>query len=202
MSYENGKLPDSALADIKGGRLTVEAAAGWNAMNVEARSRGVEFLPSASDCAYRTYAQQEYYWDLYQSGQGNLAAQPGTSNHGWGTAVDLDTTEMRDVLDSIGAKYGWSKSWSDAPTEWWHVCYQAGHYSGPDPGPTGEQPKLEDDMAITVVVKQDGRLEAFVEDKDGQIWHTWQTAKNGGWQGSAPGKTTTWQSLGSPGAKK
>lgn len=199
MAYENGKLPDSALADIKGGRLTVEAAAGWNAMNVEARSRGVELLPAASDCAYRTYAEQEYYWNLYQSGQGNLAAKPGTSNHGWGNAVDVDTPDMRDMLDSIGAKYGWSKSWSDAPTEWWHICYQAGHYDGPDPGPSGEQPELEDDVAIFVVVKDDGRLEAFVEDGKGQVWHTWQTAKNGGWTGSAPGKTTTWQSLGSPG---
>jgi hypothetical protein len=170
-------------------------------MNVQARERGLELLPSAYDCSYRDYDAQVYYWNLYQSGQGNLAAYPGTSNHGWGTAVDADTPAMRDLIDEIGVKYGWSKSWSDAPTEWWHICYQAGHYSGPDPGPAGTQPQLEDDSVITVVVKKDGRLEAFVEDKNGQVWHTWQTSENGGWTGSAPGKTTTWQSLGSPGAK-
>ena len=76
-------------------------------------------------------------WALYQSGRGNPAARPGTSNHGWGTAVDFATPAMRAMVNRIGAKYGWSKQWSDAPSEWWHVLYQAGHWSGPDSGPAG-----------------------------------------------------------------
>lgn len=135
---ENGKLPPATLAPIKLGQLRKDAAAGFNAMNVEARRLGVELYPTGSKSSYRTYAQQQELWALYQSGRGNLAARPGTSNHGWGTAVDFATQAMRAMVDRIGAKYGWSKQWSDAPSEWWHVLYQAGHYSGPDPGPEGK----------------------------------------------------------------
>ena len=134
----NGRLPSSDLAPIAGGQLTKEAAAGFNAMNVDSRKRyGVELRPTGSMSSYRTYAQQQYLWELYQSGKGNLAAVPGTSNHGWGVAVDFATPQMRSIVDQIGAKYGWSKSWSDAPSEWWHIRYQSGHYSGKDPGPDG-----------------------------------------------------------------
>lgn len=138
----NGQLPASALAPIAGGQLAKEAAAGFNAMNVESRKRyGVELRPTGSMSSYRTYAQQQYLWDLYQKGQGNLAAIPGTSNHGWGLAVDFATPQMRSIVDQIGTQYGWSKSWSDAPSEWWHIRYQSGHYSGRDPGPDGKAGK-------------------------------------------------------------
>lgn len=135
----NGQLPSSDLAPIAGGQLTKSAAAGYNAMNVESRKRyGVELRPTGSMSSYRTYAQQQYLYNLYLSGKGNLAAVPGTSNHGWGVAVDFATPQMRSIVDAIGAKYGWSKSWSDAPSEWWHIRYEAGHYNGPDPGPDGK----------------------------------------------------------------
>lgn len=135
----NGNLPQSDLAPIAGGQLTKAAAAGFNAMNVESRKRyGVELRPTGSMSSYRTYAQQQYLYNLYLSGKGNLAAVPGTSNHGWGVAVDFATPQMRSIVDAIGAKYGWSKSWSDAPSEWWHIRYEAGHYNGPDPGPDGK----------------------------------------------------------------
>lgn len=134
---ENGKLPASELAPIAGGQLRKDAAAGFNAMNVEARRRGLELRPTGSMSSYRSYAQQVILWERYQAGTGNLAARPGTSNHGYGLAVDFATQQMRQMVDQIGAQYGWSKQWSDAPSEWWHVCYQPGHYHGPDPGPAG-----------------------------------------------------------------
>ena len=135
----NGNLPASDLAPIAGGQLAKAAAAGYNAMNVESRKRyGVELRPTGSMSSYRTFAQQQYLYHLWQTGQGNLAAVPGTSNHGWGLAVDFATPQMRSIVDAIGAKYGWSKSWSDAPSEWWHIRYEAGHYGGPDPGPDGK----------------------------------------------------------------
>jgi LAS superfamily LD-carboxypeptidase LdcB len=133
----NGQLPPSSLAPIYRGQLRKDAAAGFNAMNVEARKLGVELYPTGSKSSYRTYAQQQELRALYLSGRGNLAAVPGTSNHGWGTAVDFATPAMRAMVDRIGTKYGWSKQWSDAQSEWWHILYQAGHYSGLDPGPEG-----------------------------------------------------------------
>lgn len=133
----NGSLPPSDLAPIKNGQLRKDAAAAWNAMNVEARKRGVELRPTGSKSSYRTYAQQQELWALYQSGGGNLAARPGTSNHGWGLAVDLASQEMRAMVDRIGAQWGYEKRTSDAPSEWWHLKWREGSWHGPDPGPEG-----------------------------------------------------------------
>jgi hypothetical protein len=199
--YPNGQLPASELAPIHQGQLRKDCAAAWNALNVEARSLGCELYPTGSKSSYRSYAQQVELYNAYLNGTGNLAAVPGTSNHGWGTAVDLATYDMRSMVDRIGAKYGYAKSWSDAQSEWWHIVYQAGHYSGPDPGPDG-QPDLEsDDVALFAVVKKNGAIEVFVEDTKGQIWHAWQKGENQGWSGSEPGKNAAWSSLGTPGKK-
>jgi hypothetical protein len=125
----NGRLPDSALAPIAGGRLRKDAAASWNAMNDEARRRyGVTLLPLGDASSYRTYGQQLYLWDhVPHAHDTNWVARPGTSNHGWGLAVDLRTRQMRWIVDQIGAKYGWAKVWSDAPVEWWHIRYSPEH---------------------------------------------------------------------------
>lgn len=134
----NGRLPAADLSPIAQGQLAHDAAAAWNAMNEEARRRyGVELLPTGPNSSYRTFAVQQYFWNLYQSGQGNLAAYPGTSNHGWGKAVDLKTPPMRAIVDEIGSRYGWKKV--EAPSEWWHVNYVGG-YGGKDPGPDGGPP--------------------------------------------------------------
>ncbi len=126
----NGQLSSSELAAISQGRLRRDAARAWNAMNEESKRRyGVTLVPAGPVSSYRTYAQQQYFWDLYRSGRGNLAAQPGTSNHGWGLAVDLQTQKMRWIVDQIGAEYGWAKRWSDAPSEWWHLKWKAGSYA-------------------------------------------------------------------------
>lgn len=93
---------------------------------------GQRISVKGTDSAYRSYERQVYYWNLYQSGSGNLAASPGTSNHGLGLAVD---TSYDALINAHGAPFGWQKIWSDAPNEPWHFKYAAGHFSGPDPGP-------------------------------------------------------------------
>jgi LAS superfamily LD-carboxypeptidase LdcB len=129
--YENGRLPESALAAIPGGRLRVDAAAAFNAMSEESRRRFHAVLaPEGPLGSYRDYDNQVYLHNLYLSG-GNLAAVPGTSNHGEGLAVDF-TWQGRQIVDEIGARFGWSKSWSDAPSEWWHVVYKPGVWEGTD----------------------------------------------------------------------
>lgn len=115
----NGRLPSSVLAPIPQGHLVKAAAARWNAMCAEARHRyGVTIVPMGSMSSYRTYSQQVY---LYAHSRPGWAARPGTSNHGWGLAVDLRTTQMRRIVDAVGAKYGIAKRWSDASWEWWHI---------------------------------------------------------------------------------
>lgn len=141
----NGQFPASALAPIAGGSVLAKQdyrspsaagpAAAWNAMAAYIfEKERVRIAVTGPDSAYRTLERQKYYWALYQSGQGNQAAYPGTSNHGMGINVDVPQY-VRALIDKYGAQFGWSKSWSDAPAEWWHITYQAGHYTGPDPGP-------------------------------------------------------------------
>jgi|1186.fasta_scaffold331737_2 hypothetical protein len=132
----NGRLPGSVLAPIAGGRLRRDAAHAFNAMNAESIRRfGVTLRPTGPVSSYRPISAQVYFWNLYRSGRGNLAAYPGTSNHGWGLAVDFATPQMRAIVDRIGARYGWQKRWSDAPGEWWHIRWREGHYAAAQSGP-------------------------------------------------------------------
>jgi hypothetical protein len=126
----NGRLTASELAPIPGGRLAKTAAPSWNALYAICRMKGVPIYPSGSRSSYRPYADQQYFWSLYRSGRGNLAAYPGTSNHGLGLAVDLATPQMRTMIDRYGAPFGWAKKWSDAPGEWWHIKWRGGVWKG------------------------------------------------------------------------
>jgi hypothetical protein len=69
----NGKLPDSTLTPIPPGKLENSAARAWKAGPGKAGCR-----LTGPNSGYRSYAMQVYYWNLYQSGRGNLAARPGT----------------------------------------------------------------------------------------------------------------------------
>lgn len=115
----NGRLSSGELGAIPGGRLARSAAAAWNAGPAKAGLR-----PTGPRSSYRTYAEQVYFWNLYVSGRGNLAARPGTSNHGLGRAVDLAAPWMRTWINQRGERFGWRKV--EAPSEWWHVNYVGG----------------------------------------------------------------------------
>jgi LysM repeat protein len=105
--------------------LAPAAADAWNAMRAEAlRIYGVDLQPGGPMSAYRTYDQQAELYDLYLSGQGAPANPPGSSSHEVGTAVDVATPQMRQIIDEIGAGFGWGKV--HAPGEWWHVDYVGG----------------------------------------------------------------------------
>jgi hypothetical protein len=201
----NGQLPPSELAPIQNGRLAIAAAAAWNAMNVEARGKGCELRPTGSKSSYRTYSQQQELYQAYLGGTGNLAAKPGTSNHGWGLAVDVASQDMRAMIDRIGERYGWAKKWSDAPSEWWHIKYREGVWHDKDPGPFGHDVAAEpppqvtyiypppggDIVQIAVMQNKDGRIEIFVLKDDGEVKHKWQQAPNQAF-------VKDWSSLGRP----
>lgn len=119
MSFANGRLPDSVLAPIAGGRLRKDAAARWNAMNAKRRSQGLStILPNGSMSSYRTLAQQVFLRNQWCArGACQNAAIPGTSNHGWGLAVDANNPPG---VNASGAPFGYQKRWSDAAWEPWH----------------------------------------------------------------------------------
>ena len=113
--------------------LRRDVAAAWNAMSKESVRRGWGVLrPLGYMSAYRTYDQQVYLWNhSAHPHDTNWVARPGTSNHGWGLAIDLQSQHMRWVVDRIGREYGFAKRWSDAPLEWWHVRWREGVWTPP-----------------------------------------------------------------------
>jgi len=121
-AYGNGKIPASALEKVggTGHRLWAPAAEALTTMIADAKKDGVTIGISDS---YRSYDEQV---DLAKRkglySQGGLAAKPGTSEHGWGMAADLDLngaalTWMR----ANGGKYGFD---ANVPRESWHWAYQ------------------------------------------------------------------------------
>ncbi len=121
--YSNGRIPNSAMVQAEPGMyLQADAAASWNRMDA-----ACPYALSINE-AYRDYSTQQYYWGLYQSGNGNVAAYPGTSNHGWGLAVDINESggPAFDWMISNGAAYGWSWATGRASGERWHWEYVGG----------------------------------------------------------------------------
>jgi LysM repeat protein len=104
--------------------LAPAAAQSFEAMRqASLATYGIDLYPGGPLSAFRTYAQQSYLYYLYLSGQGNLAAPPGSSSHELGLALDLADPSMRPVVDQLGSTYGWAGT---EPSEWWHVQYLGG----------------------------------------------------------------------------
>lgn len=118
---ENGRLDTSQLvdADERGNLLQPAAASAWQAMVQAAAQDGVTLSIGNS---YRTYEQQVHLAQekgLYS--QGGLAASPGTSNHGWGTAVDVGNNPgEREWLAQNGNRFGFHT----IAREPWHWEYR------------------------------------------------------------------------------
>jgi cell wall-associated NlpC family hydrolase len=100
--YPNGLIPPSAMCPlgVGGHQLRCDAAAAYRAMS--AAFAAAFGSPICITDSYRTYASQVR---LYGE-KPTLAAVPGTSNHGWGLAVDLCGG-----IDHYGtAQYNWMKA--------------------------------------------------------------------------------------------
>jgi cell wall-associated NlpC family hydrolase len=83
--YPNGLIPPSALCPlgVAGHALRCDAAAAYRAMSTA--FAGAFGSPICITDSYRTYGSQVRLYGQKPA----LAAVPGTSNHGWGLAVDL-----------------------------------------------------------------------------------------------------------------
>ena len=130
--YPNGLIPPSALCPVgvAGHSLRCDAAAAWRAMS--AAYQADLGTPLCMTDSYRGYAAQVRLYGEKPA----LAAVPGTSNHGWGLAVDLCGG-----IDSFGTEqYAWMvanagrfgfvhPTWADPGNgreEPWHWEYAAG----------------------------------------------------------------------------
>ena len=118
----NGVFNESNTDPIPGGRLWPEAALTWNAMRADfiaGGGRADEFRPGGPMSSARTVAQQRRLW----AQQPPPAAVPGTSNHGWGIAVDIPFPRAQAWLMRNGERYGWSHDEGARVGEIWHYRY-------------------------------------------------------------------------------
>lgn len=83
--YPNGLIPSAALCPLGTGAHVLRCDAAQSFQALSQAYAGVFGTPMCVTDSYRTFAQQV---DLYRR-KPSLAAVPGTSNHGWGLAVDL-----------------------------------------------------------------------------------------------------------------
>lgn len=165
-NIENGKLSDDMLVDIKpNGQMHKLAASAWAAMRAAAKEDGYVLGHVG---AYRPYDQQlSLFKDRYVKGDSGdprkitrkfngetymlkagmaPAGSPGTSNHGWGLAIDaaliVDGKTIQITSDPDGKgplksgldwlmanadKYGYSWEIKEgAQAEAWHIRYYPG----------------------------------------------------------------------------
>lgn len=128
--YGNGALPAAALCPLAyapGELLRADAAAAFNRLTEAAKA--AQGVPLCVNDSYRSYAGQVR---VYAERPG-LAAVPGTSNHGWGVAVDLcggvesfGSAAHRWLAANAG-RYGWiHPAWAEpggSLPEAWHWEY-------------------------------------------------------------------------------
>lgn len=143
---KNGRLTEDELELIGVGNFKLAKggpASDFKLMYEAAKKEGVEI--AISD-AYRTFQVQNdiFDWDLYVSTGGSrtdtsakpgatrgkrgtngstAAAFPGTSNHGWGKAVDVSGQKAQDWIKKNGYKYNWSWYEGKSVNEPWHFTW-------------------------------------------------------------------------------
>lgn len=128
-AHQNGELPAGELCQLpeSGHRLHPDATRDWWRLNRKYRQKFGQ--PLCVTDSYRSYEAQS---QLFGAKPG-LAATPGTSNHGWGIAVDLcEGVEDFDSpahqwLREHGPKFGWDNPvWAregGSKPEPWHWEY-------------------------------------------------------------------------------
>lgn len=122
----NGMLDQTVLAPIDSAsgeyQLNKVAAADYNKMVAAAKEDGISW---EIDNSYRDIEkQQELANKLGLYSQGGLAAAPGTSNHGWGSALDLKIKSgdpAHTWLKDNAVRFGFST----IPREPWHWEHKA-----------------------------------------------------------------------------
>jgi hypothetical protein len=123
--YPNGQIPVSALCPLRaaaGHWLRADAAYAFDRMSQAYAGRfGTAICLTDS---YRSYAAQV---SVYARKPG-LAAVPGTSNHGWGTAVDL----CGGIQSFSSAQHRWMSE-NSALYGWFHPGWAQQNGSKPEP---------------------------------------------------------------------
>jgi len=168
MSYPNGQVPDSARLSLPGSNkgLLRTAALAYRAVDLIV-SENMAIYDGSVGRTYRTYAMQVLAKQIY----GSNAATPGTSNHGYALAVDLQSYAQRQAMDRVGARFGWAKAWSDASWEWWHLKWRAGVWA-PRPDPRRVLTRKQRRAVNTLLYRRRQRIKEAASGR-GARWRYW-----------------------------
>lgn len=131
-SVANGQLGSAHLCDVGDGYLLrPDAGAAFLALAKQYESSTGESLAGCIGNTYRSYDEQV---ELYEQ-KPSLAAEPGTSEHGWGLAMDFEcgassySSAFYSWLDAHGREYGWvNPPWAQpggSRPEPWHWEFHA-----------------------------------------------------------------------------
>jgi hypothetical protein len=126
---QNGKLTN--LTSISGShKLNSDASSDYKKMVDAAKKDGISWTITDS---YRPYDIQDkiFDWDYFnktgkkrkKGTSGTPVAYPGTSNHGWGSAVDLGVKygdKAHTWLVDNASEFGFSNPFNNPRTEPWH----------------------------------------------------------------------------------
>ena len=106
LAQKNGKVPERMLVAIAWDKektlIAAPALKDLGRLNAAFKKKFGHNLDI--DLAYRTRATQDAYWEELGP---YVAARPGTSNHGWGTAIDVPETHGYSFR---GKYYKWLKA--------------------------------------------------------------------------------------------
>jgi LAS superfamily LD-carboxypeptidase LdcB len=196
----NGRLTVATLTRIHHPRgipvfLRRDAAAAWEAMrSTSMAQRGVDLYPLGGASAYRTFEQQVELKQMWTArGKPGNAATPGTSNHGWGLAVDagsgspgVDQT-MWKALREIGPNFGWSWDEGQRVGEPWHFRYVGGFKADPLAFMTEREARLVRELLAlqripNPTARQIQRRKAVWRWLRDQRKRIWRRAQESGWQ--------------------
>lgn len=145
LEKEIGPLVSLTEIGFSASKLAPEAAKWFIIMWKDMKKAGL--FPTISS-TFRTYKTQYEIFDIdlfittggsktNRSGKGVekkkkgtsgkvRVAYPGTSNHGWGIAVDIGPRKVQCWMKENGVKYGWSWYEGRAAKEDWHFTYVPG----------------------------------------------------------------------------
>lgn len=170
----SGNLDASELGYVSGHRVRLDLVPQTQAMVVAAARDGISLRITQ---AYRSYAEQvvifkNRYTPTYLAGRPyrvwngvrwyqrpgtSVAAVPGTSNHGWGQAIDFATDSPGAIswLAKNGAKFGWSRpAWTyvaGTVEPWHHEGVLVELASNPIGGGGGSLPDVDPTDPITPI---------------------------------------------------
>lgn len=122
--YVNGSPRSIRVSSVGNGEfLRTDAAASYKKMLDAARRAGVSLY---SISGFRSMSEQRYLYNLWKSGQGNLAAPPGYSNHQGGVSMDIGGvgnygTRAYNWLRNNAGRFGFV---NDVAGEYWHWTYR------------------------------------------------------------------------------